>query len=487
MMRYSGGATLGAPPLAEWAGRADRWAPPDGPSRVFAEVALALVRRSELRLPECMDHFSRAIDRARALSDAEPVFFATGHMLVPIWSPAQLSKLLPLTDDVCARSREGVSAQSLTRVLRFGQVIYLASGNRTRAEALWHEGEAIAARAKDAFVVIMPELCAAFRATLDGELDAAVERAAAIRRRGDELGMPVACSRWSFSLIAAPLVWMGETTRLSAELDMLAEAMGPAFSTPGHQAWLRAAMGLLAPLAAAGGLPYEARLVDEALGSSAGALATALELAVASGDREAASRAASQFEGVAAVPIMDFGLANVARLLGRAAVLCGEPDAARKHYARALEWATAIRYRPEIALTRLEVAELLLANYPSERSAALSHLDTAIAELQAMHMRPDLERALRLQNVTVPSASGVLAARPERLTADPLTAREREVAGLVARGLSNREIADALVITEGTAEVHVKHILSKLGFKSRSQVAVWAAQQGLSPSRDRAG
>jgi non-specific serine/threonine protein kinase len=51
------------------------------------------------------------------------------------------------------------------------------------------------------------------------------------------------------------------------------------------------------------------------------------------------------------------------------------------------------------------------------------------------------------------------------------------VATLIARGLSNREIAEALVITEGTAAVHVKRILSKLGFKSRSQVAASAAQR----------
>jgi DNA-binding NarL/FixJ family response regulator len=52
------------------------------------------------------------------------------------------------------------------------------------------------------------------------------------------------------------------------------------------------------------------------------------------------------------------------------------------------------------------------------------------------------------------------------------------VAAFVAAGRPNREVAEALVITEATAEVHVKHILSKLGFKSRSQVAAWAGGAG---------
>ena len=51
------------------------------------------------------------------------------------------------------------------------------------------------------------------------------------------------------------------------------------------------------------------------------------------------------------------------------------------------------------------------------------------------------------------------------------------MADLIANGLSNRQIAEALVITEGTAEVHIKRILSKLGFRSRSQVAVWANER----------
>src|SRR5581483_9891326 len=61
----------------------------------------------------------------------------------------------------------------------------------------------------------------------------------------------------------------------------------------------------------------------------------------------------------------------------------------------------------------------------------------------------------------------------------PLTPREREVAALLARGLTNRQIAEALVISERTADNHVSHILDKLGFASRAQVAAWAVAQGL--------
>ena len=53
----------------------------------------------------------------------------------------------------------------------------------------------------------------------------------------------------------------------------------------------------------------------------------------------------------------------------------------------------------------------------------------------------------------------------------------REVVALIVRGCTNREIAQELVIAEGTAVRHVANILNRLGFKSRAQVAVWAVEQ----------
>jgi non-specific serine/threonine protein kinase len=58
-----------------------------------------------------------------------------------------------------------------------------------------------------------------------------------------------------------------------------------------------------------------------------------------------------------------------------------------------------------------------------------------------------------------------------------LTAREEEIAALLGRGLSNKEIANCLVIAQRTAETHVENVLVKLGLTSRSQVAAWVAEQ----------
>ncbi len=71
------------------------------------------------------------------------------------------------------------------------------------------------------------------------------------------------------------------------------------------------------------------------------------------------------------------------------------------------------------------------------------------------------------------------AARPASEPQAVLTAREREIAELIAEGMSNREIASRLTISVRTAETHAQNILLKLGFRSRTQVATWVAEQRL--------
>jgi len=94
-----------------------------------------------------------------------------------------------------------------------------------------------------------------------------------------------------------------------------------------------------------------------------------------------------------------------------------------------------------------------------------------------------IERGARLPlDEVVAMATGQETERkPERRSKyysprSPLTSREQEIAELVAQGMSNKQIAARLVIAQRTAEGHVEHILAKLGFTSRSQIAGWVAE-----------
>jgi DNA-binding CsgD family transcriptional regulator/tetratricopeptide (TPR) repeat protein len=112
-----------------------------------------------------------------------------------------------------------------------------------------------------------------------------------------------------------------------------------------------------------------------------------------------------------------------------------------------------------------ELARTLMArDRPGDVEQARSLLPAAGAKAAALGMAALGEKITALRR----SASR---ADPTRA----LTRREREVADLVSQGLTNREVAERLVIAPRTAENHVQHILVKLGLSNRSQLAVWAA------------
>jgi non-specific serine/threonine protein kinase len=127
---------------------------------------------------------------------------------------------------------------------------------------------------------------------------------------------------------------------------------------------------------------------------------------------------------------------------------------------------------------RLSASRMLRAQHdPCEAQLRQAIGDQAYEEAHRRGTGLSLEDGLAFV-VAGPAAAMRVAAEATAATAQKtLTRREHQVAELVAEGLSNREIADRLVTSLRTAESHVDHILRKLGFTSRTQVAMWVAQQ----------
>ena len=196
--------------------------------------------------------------------------------------------------------------------------------------------------------------------------------------------------------------------------------------------------------------------------------ASLAELAAAFGDRETAGHVhrsllpyADLFVCSGAGLTMIDGSAR--RYLGLTATALGRLDEAVRH----LREAVAVNEREGLAacaaLATGDLARVLVRRARTgDRSEAAALAVSAAASAERLGMLPLLRDARSLTAALDGSSS-----------AGPLTRREREIAGLIARGLTNRQIAAALHISERTAENHVQHILAKLGLHTRTQIAAW--------------
>jgi DNA-binding NarL/FixJ family response regulator len=149
----------------------------------------------------------------------------------------------------------------------------------------------------------------------------------------------------------------------------------------------------------------------------------------------------------------------------RAARLFGMAEAVQEAIGAARRYPEGIlRYQQGVAAARAGLGEGAFA--------------AAWAAGRALPLELAVAYALAAEAPTPPTAAPRRPSAADR-SLSPLSPREQRVAALVAGGLTNRQIAARLAIAEGTAANHVRHILRKLGFRSRTQVAGWAVGRAM--------
>jgi serine/threonine protein kinase/tetratricopeptide (TPR) repeat protein len=400
LMAY-GTVSMSSPDAAEWAAKADRYADPGTIERAWADAMAGYVGASgggSLAKPVAL--VSRALDLASRLGDPETYLFVAHCWLFIVHGPQHNGERLRLAEELAEQPRHGVSLLTLYWVLWMMVETFLQFGQRRRAEDIMAELRTIAERSRQPNLLILSMMTDAVMAIWDGRLEEAIAIRRRILARAEEMGALQYAATWASFLLSAR-VHLGDAGRaLEANLRgsrNLTQNVG-------------ADQMIVYCLAHLGRYDEVAEMLERLVVASAGVDSAkddswlyfdiaALQAAVLAEHRQAAELLLHRLSSSTWITSGGVLTTCIGRHLGAAAALLNRPDEARRHYAEAIKACTQMKFRPELALSRLQLAELLLEQYPDEKTEAVEHLDFASREFQDMKMQPSLERALRHKDI----------------------------------------------------------------------------------------
>ena len=190
-------------------------------------------------------------------------------------------------------------------------------------------------------------------------------------------------------------------------------------------------------------------------------------------DTDTADRVYRELSGLAMTCVADgsgavFCGGSAHRIVGDLALATGRVAEAVRRYTEAIDVNARIGARPFLALSRLGLARAMVARgSPGDQPSARALVTAAAAEFRRLDLPGPLATADALL-ARIDSAARA---------ANPLSPRESEVAELVGLAMSNRQIAERLVLSERTVETHVRSILAKLGYSTRTEIATWSLRR----------
>jgi DNA-binding CsgD family transcriptional regulator/tetratricopeptide (TPR) repeat protein len=256
--------------------------------------------------------------------------------------------------------------------------------------------------------------------------------------------------------------------------------------------WIRNAAAFLAAACIEDGdLARAEAVLDEALGHDEPALTLGqrlvwcarAELAVARGDADHALEIADRLiaSATSARPTTaGHGVARLLKVRGEALSALGRAADAETAIRAAQAIAHAQGTRPLLWRIQVALGRLYARQRRTDAAIEFTTARTIIEELAAeLHGDTLRDNFLSRATAMLPRSHVLSPLQAAKQAFGGLTAREREVAGLIAQGRSNREIAQTLFISERTVGAHVSNILAKLDGTSRAQIAAWASARGL--------
>jgi serine/threonine protein kinase/tetratricopeptide (TPR) repeat protein len=396
-----GSQLMVSPEAAEWAARADSYAEPETIERAWADAILGFIKVSGVSSsPGGCALLNGALDLARRLGDPEAYWWIASSWLSFLSAPQHCDERLRLAEELAGQSRAGVGVLILSFALWNIVDVFLEFGMRRRAEDIMAEMKTLAERSGQPNMLVLSMLNDATMAIWDGHLEEAVTIRRRAVARAEELNIFEFAAIWASFVIRAR-VHLGDADRA---LERVLRDSRNVSQHLGAVLLILFCLGHLGRYAEVSAMLEQMVMTRAGIGSAEDETGswldvTLLQAAVLAEHRQAAELLLRRLAG-SRYRTSGFGLTTcTGRHLGAAAALLGKPDEARTYYRKAITDCTEMKFRPELALTRLQLAELLLEHYPTEKKEALEHLDFSIKEFQDMKMHPSLERALKHKEI----------------------------------------------------------------------------------------
>ena len=267
--------------------------------------------------------------------------------------------------------------------------VFLESGQRDKAEKCYNQIRIIYERTKQGYTLITAMAADGNIAIFDGRFEEALEIAKSIEAKGMEFNISAFANAWVITVTNLPFLYLGRFNEISPSMIFPSNLFR--IISQGKPGSNQEASELLQKLV------VERPGIGTDQDDTPGTIDILyLQVAILIGHQASTELLLRRFS--------DCGLLTVNRMclprtLGGAAALLEKYDEAREFYKQSFKICTELNMRPELALTHLNFAELLLDHYPKEKAEAIEHLDFAIKEFREMKMQPSLERALRRKEI----------------------------------------------------------------------------------------
>jgi transcriptional regulator with XRE-family HTH domain len=393
-LERAGGGPSASPAadVGRWLARADAHAAVGTIERIYTDLYQGIYAFTTSTPAQAHVFLRRAVERARDVDDERVFLTATGVALHWLRALPDLALVEDLLREFQSRSHASLATMDLATSLVAVARILLSAGERLPAERAWHELAELADRSRDLRVGLLAGTGTIAVAFLDGRLEEVISLVEAQKTLATDIGHV----GYAFGAgIPAQHVEVRALAYLGRDVEpLLAHFAGPEPPVVAARALVLSYLGRLGEalavireeLAGVGAADDETAPVQ---------LLTQLEVGVLCRDAAAAEVLLRRLAPVARRLDGD-RLVSIDRLLGEAAWMLGKPREAWAYFHDGLDVCHKVGFRPEVALLQLDLAELRLAEFPSERAGALQALESASCEFAALGMQPSVDRALRL-------------------------------------------------------------------------------------------